>query len=439
MISRASSPSSDEGLSPSSSHHLLLGGSENKKTSSFEDNAFPASQLDTQNTQSSDDAQPPTGRLDTCTSVETSSRSMSPLRQEIRRLAAPLSKEQLIEIIASAAAVSPSVHKLVQATAIASPAARRIMVRNIHYNTTDAGFIAHFAQFGPLEDAAIVREKFGRSKGFGFVTFKNIESMHKCINSPLHLDGRKLFVKVAADPFSEFLSDGAPIQGRMTRRKIFVRNLPPNCNVEELREAFSQYGPIEDCAVVSDGRGRTKGFAFITFVTQEGAVKASAEPQQTFAGRVIFVSIAKSCTRQPTRSKPPSPMLKSQHAFGVKCGGRSNVLYDPWSEAATENCFLDLISGGPAGLADLSGNCFRGDAPSSHASGAGLDVAGLVGGGFGGLVAAASDQLNAGSMNDNSLLSQYGCLYPYSAAAAAAAFNLIAAQTPPSQSKASHS
>eukprot|EP01055_Gregarina_sp_Pseudo9_P003150 Gregarina_sp_Pseudo_9__3149@NODE_333_length_3135_cov_26_604005_g313_i0_p2_GENE_NODE_333_length_3135_cov_26_604005_g313_i0NODE_333_length_3135_cov_26_604005_g313_i0_p2_ORF_typecomplete_len294_score28_66RRM_1/PF00076_22/3_3e14RRM_7/PF16367_5/0_02_NODE_333_length_3135_cov_26_604005_g313_i01541035 len=192
-------------------------GVDKKSSLSPLDAPFPASQLDTQNTQSSDELHPNdpinAARLDTCTSVDatTASRSMSPLRQEIRRLAAPLSKEQLIEIIASAAAVSPSVHKLVQATAIASPAARRIMVRNIHYNTTDAGFIAHFAQFGPLEDAAIVREKFGRSKGFGFVTFKNIESMHKCINSPLHLDGRKLFVKVAADPFSEFLSDGKPL------------------------------------------------------------------------------------------------------------------------------------------------------------------------------------------------------------------------------------
>lgn len=131
-----------------------------------------------------------------------------PLSEDIRRLAAPLSKEQLIDLVARASTLSPAVFKMVQSTALATPAARRIMVRNINYGTSDAQYTAHFAQFGPLEDAAIVREKNGRSKGFGFVTFANIESMRRCLGSPLHLDGRKLFVKVAADPFSEFLSDG---------------------------------------------------------------------------------------------------------------------------------------------------------------------------------------------------------------------------------------
>lgn len=174
--------------------------------------------------------------LETCSSVD-GSRSDSPRSsQEIRRLAAPLSKEQLIEIIASAAAVSPAVRKIVQATALASPAARRIMIRNIHYSTTDEEFTMHFAQFGPLEDAAIVREKCGRSKGFGFVTFKDIDSMKRCLQSSLHLGGRKLFVKVAADPFSEFLADGELYPLSMSEGFVQVRQYR-----DEVHEGRSLY------------------------------------------------------------------------------------------------------------------------------------------------------------------------------------------------------
>eukprot|EP01054_Gregarina_sp_Poly1_P009687 Gregarina_sp_Poly_1__9686@NODE_614_length_7136_cov_56_931815_g470_i0_p3_GENE_NODE_614_length_7136_cov_56_931815_g470_i0NODE_614_length_7136_cov_56_931815_g470_i0_p3_ORF_typecomplete_len263_score26_82RRM_1/PF00076_22/5_3e18RRM_1/PF00076_22/1_3e03RRM_7/PF16367_5/5_4e05RRM_5/PF13893_6/0_003RRM_5/PF13893_6/7_1e02Nup35_RRM_2/PF14605_6/0_012RRM_occluded/PF16842_5/0_018RRM_Rrp7/PF17799_1/0_016RRM_3/PF08777_11/0_19Smg4_UPF3/PF03467_15/0_19CTV_P6/PF06706_11/5_8e02CTV_P6/PF06706_11/1_4RL/PF17797_1/0_35PHM len=236
------------------------------------------------------------------------------------------------------------------------------------------------------------------------------------------------FLQHTSTGFLLFLT-GAPVQGRMTRRKIFIRNLPPNCNVDDLRDTFSQYGPIEDCAVVADVRGRPRGFAFITYATQEGAVKASAEPQQTFAGRVIFVSIAKSCTRQPARSKPPSPMPRSQHAlFGSagKCE-RSNILYDPWTESDN---FLDLI--GTSGLGDMGGTTRGGDIVGTTQNTAPLEqsLGGLAS--FGSLVGDSSGGAN------EALLRQYGCFYPYSAAAAAAAFNLIAAQSPSAPSKASY-
>lgn len=109
------------------------------------------------------------------------------------------------------------------------------------------------------------------------------------------------------------------MQGRTAKRKIFIRNLPPNCNAAELRDAFNQFGIIEDSAVVVDPRGKSRGFGFITYVSQEGAVKAAAEPQQTFSGRVVFVSIAKSCA---ATAKPTSPAIPRP----------SNILFDPWTD-----------------------------------------------------------------------------------------------------------
>lgn len=149
----------------------------------------------------------------------------------------------------------------------------------------------------------------------------------------------------------------------MARRKIFVRNLPPDCDSDVLRDAFCQYGEVEECAVIRDPRGGSRGYGFITFTTQESAVKAAAEPQQTFNGRVIFVSVAKSTHRQVGGNAPQSPLESWRSP--------SNILYDPWTD---NDCFASLMM-----------------------------------------------------RNGDSRSDKLACLYPYSAAAAAAAYSLIAA------------
>lgn len=90
------------------------------------------------------------------------------------------------------------------------------------------------------------------------------------------------------------LLSGVPVQGRCTRRKIFVRNLGPCWNSQVLEQYFGRYGCIEECAVVFGSSGVSKGFGFVTFQKQDSAVRAAAEPQQTVLGRVVFVSMAKS-------------------------------------------------------------------------------------------------------------------------------------------------
>jgi RNA-binding protein Musashi len=42
----------------------------------------------------------------------------------------------------------------------------------VPWQTEDATLQQHFSQYGPVEEAQIMREKYtGKSRGFGFVTF----------------------------------------------------------------------------------------------------------------------------------------------------------------------------------------------------------------------------------------------------------------------------
>ncbi|EER13864.1 Ser/Arg-rich splicing factor, putative, partial [Perkinsus marinus ATCC 50983] len=54
---------------------------------------------------------------------------------------------------------------------------------------------------------------------------------------------------------------------KMEERKLFLGGLPSNCDKQELKDYFSQFGEIEDSIVMMDRvTGRSRGFGFITFL-----------------------------------------------------------------------------------------------------------------------------------------------------------------------------
>lgn len=78
--------------------------------------------------------------------------------------------------------------------------AKKLFVGNISWNTSDDQLKEAFAQFGEIEEAVIIKDKFsGRSKGFGFVTFTNDEEGDKAIEemNGKEIDGRELTVNEA--------------------------------------------------------------------------------------------------------------------------------------------------------------------------------------------------------------------------------------------------
>ena len=77
------------------------------------------------------------------------------------------------------------------------------------------------------------------------------------------------------------------------QNKLYVGNLPYTADDAQLREVFSQYGDIQDLALIMDrDTGRPKGFAFVTFATQQAAEKALAQNGKDMGGRAMRVNMA---------------------------------------------------------------------------------------------------------------------------------------------------
>uniref|UniRef100_A0A8B9EFV1 RNA binding motif protein 19 n=1 Tax=Anser cygnoides TaxID=8845 RepID=A0A8B9EFV1_ANSCY len=73
--------------------------------------------------------------------------------------------------------------------------------------------------------------------------------------------------------------------------RLFVRNLPFTSTEEDLEKIFSKYGPLSDIHFPIDRlTKKPKGFAFITYMMPEHAVKAYAEMDgQVFQGRMMHL------------------------------------------------------------------------------------------------------------------------------------------------------
>ncbi|MBT8485323.1 MAG: RNA-binding protein [Phycisphaerales bacterium] len=87
----------------------------------------------------------------------------------------------------------------------------------------------------------------------------------------------------------------------MTTVKLYVGNLSFSTSEAELRELFSQYGEVNDVALITDrDTGRPRGFGFVELGSdQAGREAISALDGKEFGGRQLKVNEARAKTDRP--------------------------------------------------------------------------------------------------------------------------------------------
>ena len=79
----------------------------------------------------------------------------------------------------------------------------------------------------------------------------------------------------------------------MNQNKVYVGNLPYSTTSDDLRDLFSQYGEVLELKLITDYEGRSKGFGFVTFNTQEAAQASLVLDGAELQGRKLKVNIAR--------------------------------------------------------------------------------------------------------------------------------------------------
>nr|XP_040569618.1 CUGBP Elav-like family member 1 isoform X4 [Lepeophtheirus salmonis] len=124
-----------------------------------------------------------------------------------------------------------------------------------------------FEEFGPVHQINVLRDKVtGQSKGCCFVTFYSRKSALDAQNA-LHniktLDGMHHPIQMKP----------ADTENR-NERKLFIGMVSKKYNEEDIKNMFKSYGTIEECTVLRDTSGISKGCAFVTFSNRPCALTA---------------------------------------------------------------------------------------------------------------------------------------------------------------------
>jgi len=76
-------------------------------------------------------------------------------------------------------------------------------------------------------------------------------------------------------------------------KKVFCGGLPWSADDSDLSAAMSHFGAVEDAKVITDREtGKSRGFGFVTFASEEDAAQAVAAATITMDGRTVRIDHA---------------------------------------------------------------------------------------------------------------------------------------------------
>ena len=173
-----------------------------------------------------------------------------------------------------------------------------LAVRNIPQNKRNKTNIREF--FAPVELSNI---RLPQVKSVAYVSFLNESDLRAALVKHKSFLGKKQVLlqptnlkdtthaKLEFNRVKNRLEKSVSVKNIEQTGRLFVRNLSYSCTREDLETLFNTYGPTAEVTLPVDTETeKIKGFAFITYVFPEHAMKAFSElDRSTFQGRLLHV------------------------------------------------------------------------------------------------------------------------------------------------------
>ncbi|XP_047655662.1 polyadenylate-binding protein 1-like isoform X2 [Tachysurus fulvidraco] len=213
-----------------------------------------------------------------------------------------------------------------------------IFIKNMDESIDNKALYDTFSAFGNILSCKVVCDENG-SKGYGFVHFETQEAAKRAIETMngMLLNDRK--VKYAG---KELESSPGPVNplgkisqlsavsfvGHFKSRKereaefgakameftnVYIKNFGDDFDNEKLRNIFSEFGKTLSVRVMTDEKGRSRGFGFVNYENHEDAQKAVAEMNgKELNGRVLYVGRAQKRLERQSELKRKFEQIKQE-------------------------------------------------------------------------------------------------------------------------------
>ncbi|KAF5948644.1 hypothetical protein HYC85_014601 [Camellia sinensis] len=212
---------------------------------------------------------------------------------DARKIIEPFTHEQLLEIVKNAAVRHLDVLDAVRSIADRDPAQRKLFIRGLGWDTTTEKLRSLFSAYGDLDEGVVILDKAtGKSKGYGFVTFKHVDGALLALKEPSKkIDGRMTVTQLAAAGIQPTVNPHSGVD--VSARKIYVANVPHDMPGDRLLAHFLSYGEIEEGPLGFDkATGKSRGYALFVYKTVEAARASLVDPIKTIDGHQLNCKLA---------------------------------------------------------------------------------------------------------------------------------------------------
>lgn len=165
-----------------------------------------------------------------------------------------------------------------------------LYVKNLSFSTTQERLTRMFQHLPSFSFARVQTKPDAKrpegprlSMGYGFVGFKDAENAKKALKSMqgFVLDGHALHVKFAGRGAEEERKGQDSVKSKSRTTKMIVKNVPFEATKKDIRELFGSHGHLKSVRLPKKFDSRTRGFAFLEFVSRVEAENAYAALRHT--------------------------------------------------------------------------------------------------------------------------------------------------------------
>lgn len=219
----------------------------------------------------------------------------------------------------------------------------KLFVGGLDPDVTSSDLGKFFSAFGKISGVKIVGEATGKSRGFGFVVFKDFRSIKNSIEGDHYINNRLVDYMPCKESGLEGIVKNKK-KATKSAKKVFISHLPKEVTKAELFDYFSDFAEVIEILVIIRKK-RPNAFAYITLDEKANLLKIVNQDHKLRCGKNFKAEAAvpKSEPKQNSKTQKKSISGSKDSEFSNK-KSHDNFEKIPSKKNSFKKVFDDCIT-----------------------------------------------------------------------------------------------